>query len=207
MIDSYIYVQNIEPSEYRPITVRPYCTYTCVCTTKVMVHRRMRQLSLTETNTFVNLAKHALETLNASDDEDPGAKDGAPDHYSDDGNTADDNLDDNDEYLTAAGVAPTSLKTIQSEPVFKKQKHARLGAVSGMEQTEEAPEDIEMDTRWLGSVDAADDDVLHFVARSTSDIELENVDNHRDGDEDAEPSGDEKTHLATANAAKNLFLC
>jgi len=34
------------------------------------VHRRMRQLSLTETETFVNLAKHALETLSASDEED-----------------------------------------------------------------------------------------------------------------------------------------
>jgi len=169
------------------------------------MHRRMRQLSLTETETFVNLAKHALETLNASEDEDTSGRDRqTPGHYSDETNTADDKQDDSVDNSTTAGSIPTiSLKTIQSEPVFKKKRQKRLANVLGMSQTEEADEEVEMETKWVGSTYAADEDMLQFVARSTSDIEIDNVD-HRDADDDAEPSGDETTHLATA---KNLFLC
>jgi len=160
------------------------------------MHRRMRQLSLTETETFVNLAKHALETLNASDEEDPASKDRIQSRYSDEENNAGGNGDDG---RVPSAVSPTSLKAIHSEPVFMKKRKKRLGIALG--QTEEAEEEIEMENRWLGSTDAADDDILQFVARSTSDIEL---DIERADDDDAEPSGDETTHLATA---KNLLLC
>jgi len=169
------------------------------------MHRRMRQLSLTETNTFVNLAKHALEPLNASDDEDAAGKDEVPGHYSDDGNTGDDNRDDDvDDDTVEPCTSPTTLKSIRSEPVFKKKRKKRLGMVLGMDHTEEAEEEeIEMENRWLTPADTSADDMLQFVARSTSDIEVENVD-HRDDGDDAEPSGDETTHLAPA---KNLLLC
>ena len=151
----------------------------------------------------MNLAKHALEPLNASDDEDAASKDEVPGHYSDDGNTGDDNRDDDVDDTAELSVPLTSLKSIRSEPVFKKLRKKRFGMVLGMSQTEEADEEIEMDNRRLAPTDTSADDMLQFVARSTSDIELENVD-HRDDDDDAEPSGDETTHLA---AAKNLLLC
>ena len=167
------------------------------------MHRRMRQLSLTETETFVNLAKHALETLNASDDEDAAvAKDGVPAHYSDDdADSTDDHLADDDP--DAAVVSPTSFKTIRSEPVFKNKRQKRLGMVLGMGQMNEAENEVEADGRWLGSPEAVDDDILHFVARSTSDVGLANSE-QKDDNDDAEPSGDETTHLATA---KHLLLC
>jgi len=171
-----------------------------------MVHRRMRQLSLTETDTFVNLAKHALETLNASEEEDPDSKDGVPPHYSDEANAADDHDDHNGgggvSGSHAAAVVATGvfLKPIHSEPMFKKKRKKRL---QGLGQTEEMAEEIELESRWQGSADVAgDDDMLHFVARSSSDIELESGE-HRD-DSDEPPSGDETTHLA---AASNLLLC
>ena len=166
---------------------------------QVMMHRRMRQLSLTETNTFVNLAKHALETLNASDDEDISGKDGVPAHYSDEANNSDDHSGD-DADAAADVVSPTSLKTIQSEPVFKHRRKKRPGMLLGMGGMEEVDDEME-GGRWLGSPDGPDDDILHFVARSTSDIDLSKSE-QRDDDDDAEPSGDETTHLA-----KNLLLC
>jgi len=168
----------------------------------------MRQLSLTETNTFVNLAKHALETLNASEDEELGGgvgkNSGDLPHYSDD--DADERRDGNVDEVAAASVPPASLKTIRSEPVFKKTRQKRLGLAMGMGQTAEAEEETEMERQWVGpTADAAgDEDMLQFVAHSCSDIEMENVD-HRDDNGDAEPSGDETTHLATS--PKNLFLC
>lgn len=165
------------------------------------MHRRMRQLSLTETNTFVNLAKHALETLDASDDEEAFSKDGVPAHYSDEANNADDYRGNGVDNVATDVVSPISLKITHSEPVFRQKKKQRLGMVLGY--TEETGEEIEMENRWLGSTDMADDDMLQFVARSTSDIDLESVD-HRDNDENAELSGDETTHLARA---KNVLHC
>jgi len=167
-----------------------------------MVHRRMRQLSLTETETFVNLAKHALETLNASDEEEEtSGKDRVPPHYSDEANDADDR-GDIDAGDATGSTLPTSFKTIQSEPVFKN-KRKRLGVGLGMGHMDEVDDEMEMDNRWLASPDTADDDILHFVARSTSDMALANPE-HRDDDDDADPSGDETTHLARA---KSHLLC
>ena len=163
----------------------------------------MRQLSLTETETFVNLAKHALETLRASDDDDADVKDApAPRRYSDDNDDADDVTADS----PAAGVTGhhgSALKAIQSEPVFKRRGKKSLGrVVVGMGQMEEAEEAIELESRWSAprsSEPDIDDDMLQFVARSSSDVRLDSA----DVDDDA-PSGDETTHLA--NAA-NLRLC
>jgi len=157
----------------------------------------MRQLSLTETETFVNLAKHALETLRASDDDDADVKD-APRRYSDDANNdmMDENIDEkiDNRSDTAAG---RPLKTIHSEPVFKRRGKKGLGRlVAGMGQMEEADEAVEMEPGcWrqssVAAADAEDDDMLQFIARSTSDVKLNSDD-------------DETTHL---NHASNLLLC
>jgi len=156
----------------------------------------MRQLSLTETETFVNLAKHALETLHASDDDD--VKDGGNHRYSDDPNN-----DDNDDTVVVDNTSavpmypPSCLKVIQSEPVFKRRGKKALRLLGGMEETgEEAIEMAECGS-WMRRASGPeagdiDEDVLQFVARSTSDVE------------DDAPSGDETTQLANAT---NLLLC
>ena len=74
---------------------------------QVMMHRRMCELTLTETATMVNLAKHALETFEASSDE--SDKEGAR-HHSDDEVT-------NSNQLTVAGNK--GLKSVRSEPMLK----------------------------------------------------------------------------------------
>ena len=183
-----------------------------------MVHRRMRQLSLTETNTFVNLAKHALETLNASDDEDrddafkagSGSRSGVqpPGHYSDEAN---DNDEDTAESSTAAGAAPScpsTLKTTRSEPLFAKKRQKRLEMISGMEQMEESVEETAEGarSRFLQPPDVAgDEDILQFVARSHSDVRLENAEGRQDDDADHEQqSGDETSRLTASNS---VLLC
>lgn len=167
-----------------------------------MVHRRMRQLSLTETETFVNLAKHALETLKASDDEDAEVKDEVRDvhrlssRYVDEANDPEEQDDDNNTE-SSTPLYPVSLKAIQSEPVFKRRRRKDL--VMGLRPPADENEDgIEMDTRWMGpSVDDGDD-MLQFVARSHSDVRLDEIDK-RNIDED-QPSADETTQ-------SSLLLC
>lgn len=82
-----------------------------------IVHKRIRQLSLTETESAGNLAKHALESLEdgSEEDEENGA---LPLHHSDDETTS---------SGVAAGGADCGLKPIRSEPVLKKHQRHETG--------------------------------------------------------------------------------
>jgi len=159
---------------------------------QVMVHRRMRQLSLTETETFVNLAKHALETLAASDDERADVREATNSDQDDDNTSA-----------GAPGYQPSpahAMKPIQSEPVFKRRGKKSLGRILAGTTEEEAAAMMEMHMHEerRGSSDAGDDDCLQFVARSSSDVRL--------NDDLSNDEADETTRLATATA-QNLLLC
>lgn len=85
-----------------------------------IVHKRIRQLSLTETESTGNLAKHALESLEDGSEEEGEETGVLPLHHSDDETTT---------SGVAAGGAEGGLKPIKSEPVLKKhhQRHATGG--------------------------------------------------------------------------------
>lgn len=87
----------------------------------------MCELTLTETATMVNLAKHAMESFEATEESD---KEGAKAHHSDDEVTS----------SSASALGFKSLKSVRSEPVLKnKDGLDDDGAVNGPEQRLQAP--------------------------------------------------------------------
>jgi len=91
------------------------------------MHRRMCELTLTETATMVNLAKHALETLEASSDE---SEKECVRHHSDDEVTT-------SNQLTVIGNK--GLKSVLSEPMLKSKDSLESNVTSVLQRRPETP--------------------------------------------------------------------
>ena len=78
---------------------------------EMMVHKRMRHLSLTESETIADLAKHALQSIESVDEEDPAT---LPTHFSDDDDVASCSIEQRRRGMETA----CRLKTIRSAPAL-----------------------------------------------------------------------------------------